>query len=106
MATETTCKYCGGLVDHRSPVIKRHGIISIRACIHCGHHQRCRENIVSDQNEKYVRFVDKLLASPKTEPKDVMKCKYLRDVLVAYGYAPESSLADFRYLQKKYDTEI
>ncbi len=104
--TETKCQACGGLVDHRSRIIKHTGQASMRECIHCGHAQRCRENITSDQNRSIMGFLDKLTASPNVELNDAHKAKWLRDLVTTRGYVPQGQLRDLRGLQKKYDTQV
>ncbi len=104
--TRTICQACGFLIDHRSPMVKREGQVSLRSCINCGHVQRCEENIISKQNMQYIEFLDKLMASPKVEVSDGMRAKWLRDELTKRGYVPESQLSEFRRLKHRYDTEI
>lgn len=80
--------------------------ITMRECIHCGHVQRCQENITSDQNRRVMGFLDKLTASPKVELDDAHRAQYIRARITHAGYIPESQLKDLRKLQRKYDTQI
>ncbi len=104
--TETTCQACGGLVDHRSRIMRQSGTITMRECIHCGHIQRCRENIVSGQNRRVMGFLDKLTASAKVDLDDAHKARWLRSLVTQEGYVPQAQLKDLRGLQKKYDTQV
>ncbi len=104
--TETQCQACGGMVDHRSRILRQSGQIAMRECIHCGHVQRCRENIVSSQNRRVMGFLDKLVASSNVSLDDAHQAKYLRKAVTDAGYVPETYLKALRGLQRRYDTQV
>ena len=86
--------------------MRRVGQTTLRECIHCGHIQRCIENIISRENETYIQFLDKLTRSPNVGLDDAHKALWLRDLLTREGYVPEGQMGEFRRLQRRYDTQI
>lgn len=104
--TATPCAACGGLVDHRSRIVRKTGDRALRECIHCGHIQPCDETKVGKENWKYLVFLDKLTASRLVDLDDGVRAKWLRERIASQGYVQESQRGEFRRLERKYSTQI